>query len=223
MLNNNDIEKLKVYESDIHLYFDQFCIDNNIQDMSKESQNLFTSCLRYISKHVFSNRDKLKDKTLIDNGSAANSHLGRYNYELINNILDIYIYDLCYRYNKQVSIVGFGTLININPDIIELWGRNHNMLSPVGTNIYKRLIDSRQESLSNRLYDGKTNPVGTIAILNHYHNWSSPYAPDRNVNNRLAAAELPKLNTNNSDNNSMNDNGKLLNSNVIDVQVNELD
>ena len=52
----------------------------------------------------------------------------------------------------------------------------------------------REESLSNKLVDGKQNPVGTIAVLNRQFGWASPYVSDSNrQKSGLPAAELPKL------------------------------
>ena len=57
----------------------------------------------------------------------------------------------------------------------------------------------REESLSNKLVDGKQNPVGTIAVLNRQFGWASPYVSDANRNkSSLTAAELPKLTAQNS-------------------------
>jgi hypothetical protein len=59
----------------------------------------------------------------------------------------------------------------------------------------------REESLSNKLADGKQNPVGVIAMLNRHYGWSSPYVSDANRNkSSLTAAELPKLGAKLSDN-----------------------
>ena len=55
----------------------------------------------------------------------------------------------------------------------------------------------REESLSNKLADGKQNPVGVIAMLNRHYGWASPYTADANKNRRaLADSELPKLSGN---------------------------
>ena len=60
--------------------------------------------------------------------------------------------------------------------------------------IYKKLHTERQESLSNKLADGKQNPVGVIAILNRHYGWSSPFTADSNRQKKaLDAAELPRL------------------------------
>ena len=48
--------------------------------------------------------------------------------------------------------------------------------------------------MSNKLADGKQNPVGVIAILNRQYGWASPYTSDSNrQKTALTAAELPKL------------------------------
>ena len=63
--------------------------------------------------------------------------------------------------------------------------------------IYKKLNQEREESLSNKLADGKQNPVGVIAMLNRHYGWASPYTADSNrQKNSLTAAELPKLGAN---------------------------
>ena len=68
-------------------------------------------------------------------------------------------------------------------------------LSDKAFKIYKKLVDVRLESLSGKLATGKQNPVGVIAILNHFYGWNSPYAPDANRHRTaLSAAELPRLN-----------------------------
>ena len=60
--------------------------------------------------------------------------------------------------------------------------------------IYKKLHTERQESLSNKLADGKQNPVGGIAILNRHYGWASPYTADSNRQKKaLDATELPRL------------------------------
>ena len=60
--------------------------------------------------------------------------------------------------------------------------------------IYKKLNEFREESLSNKLVTGNKNPVGVIAVLNRQYGWASPYTSDSNRKKQaLTAAELPKL------------------------------
>ena len=104
---------------------------------------------------------------------------------------------MCNSYNKEISIMGFSKLLGISYTIIEEWGNNYtnsNRLSSKSSEIYKKLLSERQESLSNKLADGKQNPVGVIAILNRHYGWASPYTADSNRQKKaLDAAELPRL------------------------------
>ena len=60
--------------------------------------------------------------------------------------------------------------------------------------IYKKLNEFREESLSNKLVTGNKNPVGVIAVLNRQYGWASPYTSDSNRQKKaLTDAELPKL------------------------------
>ena len=188
---------IDVYENDIDIYLHEFIQTQYIEDMRKESQSVWNACLMYIQRHVFTDRDNLRLKTNIQNeNSNILSNYNSYDYELINNILDYYIY-LCNSYNKEISIMGFSKLTNIPYGTIEEWGNNYNnsnRLSSLSIDIYKKLQVERQESLSNKLADGRQNPVGVIAILNKHFGWSSPFTADSNRQKKaLDAAELPRL------------------------------
>ena len=76
-------------------------------------------------------------------------------------------------------------------------GNDVNKLSTTASKIYKKLTQMREESLSNKLVDGKQNPVGTIAVLNRQFGWASPYTSDANRQKKsLSSSELPKLGEN---------------------------
>lgn len=191
------MQDLEVFDNDIDLCLKMFCEEYNISDLRKEPQSVWNACLMYIQKHVFNDRDKLKDKTIIDvsNGCMSSTY-NRYNYRLLNNICDYYIY-LCGLYNKEISINGFSKLTKINIGIIEEWGYNYsgsNRLSTESNDIYKKLMKEREESLSNKLADGRQNPVGVIAILNKHYGWNMPgVSREAAKPQALPASELPKL------------------------------
>ena len=185
---------IEVFENDIQMYLTMFCEENGIEDMKKESQSVWNGALRYIRRHVFNNKDVLKSK---DNINIYNnnipSNFNAYNYDTVNSVCDIYI-DLCFVYDKEVSIIGFSNLTGIDNETINVWGNNDNKLSSLSFGIYKKLSQFREESLSNKLVTGNKNPVGVIAVLNRQYGWASPYTSDSNKQKRtLSAAELPKL------------------------------
>ena len=171
-----------------------FCEENGIEDLTKEPQSRWNACLTYIQRHVFSNRDLLKrSNNIYNSNSIMDSNYNMYNYDLLYNILEYYIY-LCNMYNKEISSMGYSKLIGISNEIISMWGNDNNKLSSKSFEIYKKLNQEREESLSNKLADGRQNPVGVIAILNRQYGWASPYTSDSNrQKSALTAAELPKL------------------------------
>ena len=191
-------QTIEVFENDISLYLSMFCEENGIDDMKKESQSVWNGALRYIRRHVFNNKDLLKEPNNIYNtNNSIVSNYNMYNYELVNNICDIYI-DLCFINDKEVSIIGFSNLTGIDNETINVWGNNDNKLSTLSFGIYKKLSQFREESLSNKLVTGNKNPVGVIAVLNRQYGWASPYTSDSNRQKQaLTAAELPKLNGSN--------------------------
>ena len=191
-------QTIEVFENDIQLYLSMFCEENGIEDMKKESQSVWNGALRYIRRHVFSNKDVLKSK---DNINIYNNNIpstfNAYNYDTVNSICDIYI-DLCFINDKEVSIIGFSNLTGIDNETINIWGNNDNKLSSLSFGIYKKLSQFREESLSNKLVTGNKNPVGVIAVLNRQYGWASPYTSDSNKQKQaLSASELPKLSTTN--------------------------
>ena len=191
---------IEVYENDIMMFLQMFQEENQIDDLKKESQAVWNSCLRYIYKNVFKNKDFLKQKNnTYTSDSIIPSTFNSYNYDIVLQVLDIYIYDLCMRYDKEVSIIGFSSLTGIDESVIYDWGNGERgTLSSLSAEIYKKLHKFREESLSNKLATGKQNPVGVIAMLNRHYGWASPYTSDSNrQKNSLSAAELPKLGQNN--------------------------
>ena len=184
----------EVFESDIQLYLSMFCEDKGIEDIKTESQSVWNGALRYIRKHVFGCSDMLKSK---DNINIYNnnipSNFNAYNYDIVNNVCDIYI-DLCFVYDKEVSIIGFSNLTGIDTDTINEWGNESVKLSSMSTVVYKKLREFREESLSNKLVTGKQNPVGVLGVLNRHYAWNMPgVREDKSSKKVLTAAELPKL------------------------------
>ena len=186
-------DTMEVFENDIELNFKIFCEVNKIEDMRAASQSVYNACLRYIQRHVFKDKDILRDKRNIYNkNNNIMSNYNRYNYDLLNDICDYYIY-MSMLYDKEVSIMGFCNLTGIDKDTVTSWNKP-DRLSPLSMSIYKKLCENREESLSNKLVTGNKNPVGVIAVLNRQFGWASPYTSDSNRQKQpLTAAELPKL------------------------------
>lgn len=182
-------ELIEVFENDLDKYLHLFCSENDIDDMKKESQAVWNSCLRYIYKNVFKGKDLLKDKKLynINNNSIMNTNYNSYDYDIVLDLLYIYVYDMCLKYDKEVSILGFSTLSGINDATIMEW--RHNKSSTKSFEIYKKLNQYREESLSNKLATGNKNPVGILAILNRHYQWNLPGVSKETANKNSLSLE----------------------------------
>ena len=188
-------QTIEVFENDIAMYLSMFCESNGIDNIKLESQSVWNGALRFIRKNVFANRDVLKSR---DNINIYNnnipSNFNAYNYDTVNSICDIYI-DLCFVYDKEVSIIGFSNLTGIDTELIYNWGNEKTKLSSTSFNVYKKLNEFREESLSNKLVTGRQNPVGVLGVLNRHYQWNMPGVSRESANKTaLTAAELPQLN-----------------------------
>lgn len=201
MKNSENLERVEgvedtqeVFENDIEMYLKMFCEQQNIKDLKAESQSVWNAALIYIKRNVFKDRSKLKDKSNINiNNNNIVSNFNRYNYILVNNICDYYIY-LCLMYDKEVSQLGFSNLTGISLESLNEWGNNVNKLSKVSSEIYKKLNYFREESLSNKLATGNKNPVGILAILNRHYQWNLPgVSRENNKQQVLSVEQLPNL------------------------------
>lgn len=170
-------------------------------------------CIISKKKLFDSNYFKSKDNYNTNNKVFKESNYNSYDFNLVMYVLDIYIYDMCMKYDKEVSILGFSSLTGIPDSTIYDWGKN--TLSSTASEILEKLRKYQEESLSNKLVTGAKNPVGVIAILNRRYGWASPYTSDSRQQARaLTANELPQLGGVNSQNikalsdNNMVDNAK---------------
>ena len=189
-------QTIEVFENDIQMFLTMFCEENGIEDMKKESQSVWNGALRYIRRHVFNNKDVLKSK---DNINIYNNNIpstfNAYNYDTVNYICDIYI-DLCFINDKEVSIIGFSNLTGIDTELIYNWANENTKLSTTSFNVYKKLSQFREESLSNKLVTGNKNPVGILGVLTRPSQWNLPGVSREHTGKRmLNDAELPRLNT----------------------------
>lgn len=211
-------ETSQVYENDMELYLSQFCKDQKIDDIRKESQSVWNAALMYIKRHAFNEPNCLKSKEMhnIDGFMGGYSNYNAYDYTLINRICDYYIY-MCMMYDKEVSAIGFSLLTGIDRYTIATWRDEGTKSSPLSSDIGKKILDFREESLSAKLATAKRNPVGILAILNRHYGWNLPGVSREQQNHKqaLTASDLPQLGVANGQNTSMlTDSGTYDDSNI---------
>lgn len=183
------------FENKIAMHIQLFCETYGIEDLVKESQARWNSCLRFVRKNVFPDKSCLKmHDNIYNSNNPIKSNYNMFNYALLSDICDIYI-DQCFLYDKEISLMGFSNLTGIDYDIITEWGyKTNRVLSSAGTGIYEKILRFNEESLSDKLATGAKNPVGVIAILNRRHGWASPYTADSNRQRQaITADQLPRI------------------------------
>lgn len=188
-------EQVKIYENDIELYMEQFCFEQDIKDLRAAPQTVWTACLIYIQRKVFPDRSALKQKhNIYTENTVIPTNCNAYNYELLHDIADYYIY-LCNLFDKECSIYGYSKLLNIDYQVLLEWGHNYNnreRISVASGELYKKLTDSREQSLVAKLVSLK-HPTSLAILLNHDYNYNLPGVSKEPVKRALSLDELPQL------------------------------
>ncbi|MGN0378519.1 MAG: hypothetical protein ACI4EU_02905 [Butyrivibrio sp.] len=182
---------IEVFQNDIDMYLQMFCEEQNIEDMKSESQAVWNAALMYIHRYVFNDKSILKcDSNIHNSNSIMDSNYNSYNYDLVDEICDYYIY-LCMLNNKEVSAIGFSVLTGIDRYTIATWRDEGTKLSTKSSDIGKKISDFREESLSDKLATANKNPVGILAILNRHYQWNMPGVRYEDNRPKLSASQLP--------------------------------
>lgn len=205
---------MEVYLSEVHACLAQYMEDRGIDDMEKESQNKWSAAMRYVGQHVFKGTQKLKEKpTIVREGFSGVTNDNAYDLDKVNALVDYYI-NLCYEYDKEVSMNGFSFISGIPPEILTVWSGvytdgygNIRKTGEAGLRIIRKLKSNNEESLSGMLISGgKRSPVGILGALNRKHGWNmgQPIEIQRNglpnrtaadiaEEHRIASTEVPEL------------------------------
>ena len=148
-------------------------------------------------RKVFKDTNLLKTTELNQNhNQVAPSNDNAYDPFLVLELLDVYIYDMCLKYDKEVSILGFSSFSGIDDNTFYAWGNcsGRDELSQARSDVFKKLHRFREESLSNKLVTGVRNPVGPLSVLNRHFQWNLPgVSREQNTQRTLTAADLPQL------------------------------
>ena len=212
LFNNNtggekmvkDVEQnIDVFENDVDKYLQLFLEEQGIEDMRSEPQNVWSSALMYIQKHVFKNNKMLKMTTppagYINNnydnehGNLNKSNCNAYDLKKVKHVCDIYIYE-CMLYDKIPTQQGFIYMTGITVDTICRWKKDSSVLSKAGSEFLQNLYDSEEEALMSKAFSLR-NPTGALAALNHKKGWREDGKLHVQQVEQKTAAELPRLGT----------------------------
>lgn len=166
---------MEVYLSEVHACLAQYMEDRGIEDMEKESQNKWSAAMRYVGQHVFKGTQKLKETpTIVHDGFPGLANNNAYDLDKVNALVDYYI-NLCYEYDKEVSMNGFSFISCIPLDVLTVWSgvytdgyqKNIRKTGEKGASIIRKVRANNEESLSGMLISGgKRSPVGILGALN---------------------------------------------------------
>lgn len=210
LFNNNtggekmvkDVEQnIDVFENDVDKYLQLFLEEQGIEDMRTESQNVWSSALMYIQKHVFKNNKMLKMTTppegyINNNYDNEHSNLNKsncnaYDLEKVKKVCDIYIYE-CMLYDKIPTQQGFIYMTGITVDTICRWKKDSSVLSKSGSEFLQNLYDSEEEALMSKAFSLR-NPTGALAALNHKKGWREDGKLHIQQVEQKTADQLPRL------------------------------
>ena len=195
-ITENNINNIDIYENDIDRYIKLFCEEQEIENLRNMSQSVWNACLMFVQRHVFPDRSVLKQKENIYTvNNITPSNCNAYNYNLLNNICDYYIY-ITYLYDKECSIRGFSKLVNIHYSVFEEWGNNYtdsNRPGSASLDIYKKLSSEREQSLVAKLVSMK-HPTAMAIILNKDYGYNLPgVSKETDRKQALGVEQLPKM------------------------------
>lgn len=152
---------VSVYENNIYVAVDEYIENHNNMDISTDLTQyqykdllyyIYDRCFRY-NPYIFKNSDNT------------------YNIGLLSNIYNIYK-RICVRYNKITFLQDFSILTGIEEEYIVQWV-NDNRFNTEGKYLYKKVMRDSETAVSTQMISTGRNPVGYMAILNHYHGWST--------------------------------------------------
>lgn len=184
--NSINIDGIEVYSNSIYSAIDSYILENNNIDLAKDvTQYQWKSVLYYIHDLVFPNRDMLKRKDKINNA---------YDYDLLEDIYNIYK-RICVKYNKITCLADYCILTGIDDRIICTWSNDRSVkgFNLRGSEIHRKIMLDNESAISTQMISTGRNPVGFMAILNHYHGWATTAAahgvePERKTPQEIAAA-----------------------------------
>ena len=149
----------------IEAALDDYCTRYGVTDLAKDRQTRWKAACMYIGRNVFERSDFLRDT------ERERAQGGRqYVTERVAALVDLWAF-LCLNYNKAPFIDDFCNFAGVS----DMWiygGAYGAGLTPAKRKLLKRLQDLQEAGLAGLISDGRQNPTGALAILNHWHGWT---------------------------------------------------
>jgi len=152
----------------VYSFIEMWCKNENIDDMRKERQTVWKALCMAIGRNVFRKNRKLLAGTPPKNGGFC------YDFNKIYELAEIWIY-MCGKYTKAPMIDDFAYFTGIEESTLYANGGDYTEghLTPERLRLLKKLRSAQETGLAGMIADGRQNPTGALACLNHWHGWTS--------------------------------------------------
>lgn len=151
----------------IYSAVDAFCKKHDFENMSKCRQTAWSSCCMYIGSYIFKKNRKILAGPAPKNGGF------RYDFKKISQLCDIWVY-MCGTFGKAPFISDFANFAGIDKTALYGVGGDYtpDHLTPARLQLLQKLREAQEMGLSGLIVDGRQNPTGALAALNHWHGWT---------------------------------------------------
>jgi len=186
LINSGDV--IEVTDADLNDAVRAYVQEYGIEDLKKESQNVFHGCMSYCFRRVFANTKKLiceGDERPLQSLSVKETGQS-YDPEKLYRVLEWYTI-FCDSVDKVKTICGFSYLTGIGKSSLFDWGCGESywntggQLTAAKQEFFKKLRELEEDSLIAVNVTGKRNPVGVIEVLNTQYGHNQPGGGQRVV------------------------------------------
>lgn len=151
----------------IYSAVDMFCKKHDFENMSKCRQSAWGACCMFIGQTVFKPNRKMLAGPTPKNGGFC------YDFKKIGQLCDIWVY-MCGAFGKAPFINDFASFSGIDKTALYGVGGHYNgeNITPARVQLLQKLREAQEMGLSGLIVDGRQNPTGALAALNHWHGWT---------------------------------------------------
>jgi hypothetical protein len=142
-----------------------FCEQNNIADLSKERQPRWSAACMVVGGSLFKKSKILHDMEREKKNGGIVYDVGR-----VSALADVWLY-LCSVFCKAPMVTDFAFFAGVSDSWLYGVG-SPDGLTPARSALLKKLKYAQESGLSSMIVDGRQNPTGALAALNHWHGWT---------------------------------------------------
>ena len=167
-----------------------------IADLAKERAPRWSACCQYIGHKVF------KRYNILTNGESPRRGDGTrkpYNIDIMGAAVPVWRF-FCARYEKAPLAYDYYCFVGASECYL-IHTNGGQGVTPAHIQLAKTLKSIQEAGLAGLISDGRGNPTGAIAILNHWHGWNQTAAPqEKTAAAVLSVHDLPRLGSSESGN-----------------------